>query len=50
MYDTSEMISIQDSADFISNEERLTRMGIDNVTNIDAIGKPTRMLKKRMKN
>lgn len=37
------------SADFISNEEKLTRIGLDTVVNSDAVSKPSRTLKKARK-
>lgn len=49
-YSTEEMISQQMSADFISNEEHLTRVGLDHVVNESAIRKPSRSLRKTRKN
>lgn len=48
-YDTAQMIDESMSADFISNEESLTRIGLDSVVNADAITKPSRRLKKLRK-
>lgn len=48
-YDTEQMISETMSADFISNEESLARIGLDNVVNEMAISKPSRALKKSRK-
>ncbi len=48
-YDTEQMISETMSADFISNDEKLSRLGIDNVVNADAIQKPSMKLKKARK-
>lgn len=39
-YDTSEMISKNAAADFISNEEALARKGLDSVVNLDAVKRP----------
>lgn len=48
-YDTSQMITKQSAADFISNEESLVRKGMDAQVNEMAIRKPSRRLKKRRK-
>lgn len=48
-YDTTQMISENMSADFISNEESLARIGLNEVVNADAITKPSRRLKKSRK-
>lgn len=45
-YDTSQMISESMSADFISNDEKLTRIGLDNVVNESAVQSPSRSLRK----
>lgn len=39
-YDTKQMISRQSSKDFISNEETIVRVGLDNMSNPDAVRKP----------
>lgn len=44
-YDTSEMISKSAAEDFISNEDRLVRMGMDAGPQEYAIQRPSRMLK-----
>lgn len=48
-YDTSQMITEDMSKDFISNEEQLTRIGLDTVVNSDAVKAPSRHLKKSRK-
>ena len=48
-YDTTQMISEDMTADFISNEEHLARVGLDTMVNSDAISKPSRKLKKARK-
>jgi len=48
-YDTTQMISDSMSEDFISNEEQLTRIGLDNVVNSDAVASPSRTLRKSRK-
>lgn len=48
-YDTTQMISENMSADFISNEEHLAKVGLDGMVNSDAIQKPSRLLKKARK-
>lgn len=48
-YDTTQMISENMSADFISNEESLARIGLNEVVNSDAVVKPSRRLKKARK-
>lgn len=48
-YDTEQMISRNMSADFISNDEKLARLGLDNVVNEQAIRKPSKLLKKQRK-
>lgn len=45
-YDTSQMISENMSADFISNDEKLARIGLDNVVNESAVHSPSRSLRK----
>ncbi len=45
-YDTSEMISSTAAEDFISNDERLVRMGLDAQPNEYAIQNPSRALRK----
>lgn len=46
-YDTSEMISKTSAKDFISNEEAIVRKGLDAQVNLDAVKKPSKVLKKR---
>jgi hypothetical protein len=48
-YDTYEMISRNKVKDFISNDEKLAKLGLDNVVNEMAINKPSRQLKRMMK-
>lgn len=48
-YDTEQMISKTMSEDFISNDEKLARLGLDNVVNDKAVSKPSRRLKKDRK-
>ncbi len=48
-YDTTQMISQDMSKDFISNDEQLTRIGLDNMVNSDAVNKPSKKLKKARK-
>lgn len=48
-YDTTQMISEDMTKDFISNEEQLARIGLDNVVNSDAVKRPSRKLKKARK-
>lgn len=48
-YNTEQMITEDMSAKFISNEESLARIGLDNVVNDMAIAKPSRSLKKQRK-
>ena len=45
-YDTTQMISEDMSTQFISNEEQLTRIGLDNIVNSDAVKNPSRKLRK----
>ena len=45
-YDTTQMISEDMSTQFISNEEQLTRIGLDNMVNSDAVKNPSRKLRK----
>lgn len=45
-YDTEQMVSRSMSADFISNDESLARLGLDNVVNEMAVQKPSHKLKK----
>lgn len=44
-YDTKQMISRQSAEDFISNEESIVRVGLDNMSNPDAIRKPRKQRK-----
>lgn len=44
-YDTSCMVSKDMAENFISNEESLVRRGLDSMSNVDAIKKPSRKLK-----
>lgn len=48
-YDTSQMVSRQMSEDFISNEEHLSRLGLEGVVNSDAVERPSRRLRKNRK-
>lgn len=48
-YDTTQMISDSMSENFISNEEQLTRIGLDNIVNSDAVTSPSRTLRKNRK-
>ena len=48
-YDTTQMIDESMTADFISNDEQLARVGLDTMVNSDAISKPSRKLKKARK-
>lgn len=48
-YSTEQMISKTMSEDFISNDEKLTRIGLDNMVNADAVLAPSRKLKKSRK-
>lgn len=48
-YSTEQMISRTMSEDFISNEEHLARLGVDNVVNSDAVRRPSRRLRKNRK-
>lgn len=48
-YSTEQMISRTMSEDFISNDEKLARLGVDGVVNLDAVNRPNRKLKKRRK-
>lgn len=48
-YDTTQMINEDMTKDFISNEERLARVGLDNMVNSDAITRPSKRLKKSRK-
>lgn len=48
-YDTEQMISEDMSANFISNEEKLARIGLDTVVNDQAVGSPSRKLRKARK-
>ncbi len=49
-YSTEQMISRTASEDFLSNEEKLARLGLDNVVNEAAIKRPSRRLKRQRKN
>lgn len=46
-YSTDQMISRTMSEDFISNDEKLARLGVDGVVNADAAKRPSRKLRKR---
>lgn len=48
-YNTEQMITEDMSAKFISNEESLARIGLDNVVNDMAVKKPSRTLRKARK-
>lgn len=48
-YDTEQMISENMSKDFLSNEEHLARIGLDNVVNEQAIQRGSRKLKRNRK-
>ncbi len=48
-YDTTQMIGEDMCKKFISNEESLTRIGLDATSNLDAIHAPSRRLKKARK-
>lgn len=48
-YSTEQMIDENMSANFISNEEKLTRIGLDNVVNEQAISRPSLSLKRSRK-
>lgn len=48
-YDTKQMISRQSAEDFISNEESIVRVGLDNMSNPEAIKKPRRKKQERRK-
>lgn len=48
-YDTEQMVSRSMSSDFISNDESLARLGLDNVVNEMAVQKPSRKLRKLRK-
>ena len=39
-YDTSEMVSLKSSKDFLSNEEQIVRTGMDNMSNPIAVKRP----------
>jgi hypothetical protein len=45
-YDTEQMVSRTMSEDFISNDERLSRLGVDNIVNEKAVVNPSLRLKK----
>lgn len=47
-YDTTQMVSKLNPEDFISNDETLAHLGVDNVQ-LDAISKPSRKLKKNQR-
>ena len=49
-YSTEQMISRDMSKDFLSNEEHLARLGLDNVVNEAAIKRPSKRLKRQRKN
>lgn len=48
-YSTEQMISENMSSDFISNDEKLSRIGLDNIVNEQAIHHKSRRLLKRKK-
>ena len=48
-YDTEQMIDEDMSANFISNDEKLARIGLDNVVNDGAVQAPSRKLRKSRK-
>lgn len=48
-YDTKQMISRQSAEDFISNEEQIVRVGLDNMSNPEAIRKPRKQRKDKNK-
>ena len=48
-YDTSEMVSRQSSEDFLSNEESIVRIGLDNMSNQDAVKRPKKKKPERRK-
>lgn len=47
-YDTSQMVSKMNPEDFISNDETLTRLGVDDLK-LDAVRKPSQALKHKRK-
>lgn len=49
-YSTEQMISRSMSQDFLSNDEQLARLGLDNVVNESAVRKPSRRLARKRKN
>lgn len=49
-YSTEQMISRTASEEFLSNEEKLARLGLDNVVNEAAIKRPSGRLKRQRKN
>lgn len=44
-YDTKQMISRKSAEDFISNEETIVRVGLDNMSNPDAVRRPRKQRK-----
>lgn len=48
-YDTTQMIDEDMSANFISNDEKLARIGLDNIVNEKAIGAPSFKLRRSQK-
>lgn len=48
-YSTDQMITEDSCKDFISNDEKLARLGLDNVVNESAIQRPSRKLKRKIK-
>lgn len=48
-YDTKQMISRQSAEDFISNEETIVRVGLDNMANPDAVKRPRKQRKENRK-
>lgn len=48
-YSTDQMITENMSTDFISNDEKLAKLGLDNVVNESAIKRPSRQLRKKRK-
>ncbi len=48
-YDTKQMISRQSAEDFISNEETIVRIGLDNMSNPEAVKRPRKQRKEKRK-
>lgn len=46
-YDTTELITDETSNDFLSNEETIVRVGLDNMSNPNAIRKPRKQRKEK---